>query len=126
MQEKIVEILIKRGNELLKQPYKKIDFTKNPEADDLLNNLEEFPHAFVLAYVMDRQMRAEKAWLIPYKIFEEIDSFEFPKLLELTLEQIKEIFKRKNLHRFNDIMAENFYLAIQKIHKQYDNDAFNI
>ena len=34
--EKIVEILIKRGNELLKQPYKKIEFTKNPEANNLL------------------------------------------------------------------------------------------
>jgi endonuclease-3 len=60
-QEKIVGILIQRGNELLKQPYKKIEFTENPEADDLLNNLEEFPHAFALACVMDRQVRAERA-----------------------------------------------------------------
>ena len=35
-----------------------MEFTKNPEADNLLNNLKEFPHAFVLACVMDRQWGA--------------------------------------------------------------------
>ena len=59
-QEKIVEILIQEGNRLLNQPYEKIEFSKNLEADDLLNNLREFPHAFVLACVMDRQIRAER------------------------------------------------------------------
>jgi len=45
----IIEILIKRGEELLKQPYKKIEFTGNPKADDLLNDLKNFPYIFVLA-----------------------------------------------------------------------------
>ena len=124
--EKIVEILIKRGNELLKQPYKKIEFTKNPEANDLLNNLKEFPHAFVLACVMDRQIPAERAWLIPYKISKVIGGFEFSKLLNLHLNKIKELFQRNNLHRFNEIMAENFYLAIQKIHLKYNDNASKI
>jgi len=124
--EKIVEILIRRGKELLEQPFKKIEFTKNSEADNLINNLEEYPHAFVLACVMDRQIKAERAWLIPYEISKEIGGFEFPKLQRLTLEQIKEVFKRKNLHRFNDTMAENFYLAIQRMHTGYKDDASSI
>jgi len=38
-EEKIVNILIEKGNELFKQPYKYIEFTKNKESDKLLNNL---------------------------------------------------------------------------------------
>jgi len=63
--KKIVEILIQKGEELFNQPYKKIKFTKHSEADDLLNNLKDYPHAFVFGCIMDRQMKAEKAWLIP-------------------------------------------------------------
>lgn len=77
IKEEIVKILIKKGNELLKQHYKKIEFTKNSKADNLLNNLTDFPHAFVLACVMDRQIKAERAWLIPYEIYKEISTFEF-------------------------------------------------
>lgn len=125
-EKEVIKILIKKGNELLKQPYKKIEFTGNSKADNLLNNLTDFPHAFVLACVMDRQIKAERAWLIPYKIYKEISTFEFNKLLELTLDNLKEVFKRKNLHRFNKEMAKNFYFAIQKIHGDYNNDVSKI
>lgn len=124
--EKIVNILIEKGNELFKQPYKYIEFTKNEESDKLLNNLQDFPHAFILACVMDRQIKAERAWLIPYGILEEIKSFEFSRLLRVNQEDMIEIFKRKNLHRFNKVMGENFYLAIQKIHNNYRDNASNI
>ena len=124
--EKIVNILIEKGNELFKQPYKFIEFTKNKEPDKLLNNLKDFPHAFFLACVMDRQIKAERAWLIPYGISEEIESFEFSTLLRVNQEDMIEIFKRKSLHRFNKVMGENFYLAIQKIHNNYQDDVSNI
>jgi len=124
--EKIVEILISKGKELFNQPYKKIEFAGRPEADELLNNLKDYPHAFVLACIMDRQIKAERAWLIPYEVSKEIGGFRFYKLLGLNLVQLKKIFRKRNLHRFNDIMAKNFYLAIQKIHENYKDDASNI
>jgi len=124
--KEIAEILIVKGKELFDLPYKKIKFTKNPEADDLLNDLKNYPHAFVLGCIMDRQMKAEKAWIIPYKVFKEIGGSEFSKLLALRQVTIENIFKQNNLHRFNDIMAKYFYLAIQKIHNDYDDNAFNI
>ncbi len=126
IQEQIVKILIEKGNELLKQPYNKLKFTGNHKADHLLSDLENFPHAFVLACIMDRQMKAERAWLIPYEISKEIGGFKFSRLLQLSEEKLTEIFERKNLHRFNDTMAKNFYLGIQKIHSDYNNDASNI
>ena len=125
-QDKIVEILIKRGNELFGLPYEKVKFTENEEADTLLNNLNQFPPAYVLACVMDRRIKAERAWLIPYYISQEIGGFDFDRLLKLDLNSLKEIFKRKSLHRFNDKMAENFYSAIQLIHTKYRDDASNI
>jgi endonuclease III len=124
--EEIVNVLVKRGEALFAQPYQKIDFTRDNKADGLLNDLKNYPHAFVLACVMDRQIRAERAWLIPYEISKEIGGFEFSKLLSLRLNGIKGIFVRKSLHRFNDTMANNFYLAIQRIHENYNNVASNI
>ncbi|MFH1777992.1 MAG: iron-sulfur cluster loop [Candidatus Omnitrophota bacterium] len=126
--EKVIATLINRGNELLKRPYEKIIFARHPKADELLNNIKEFPHAYVLACVMGRQIKAEKAWLIPYRVSEEIGGFEFSRLLKLSddVNKIKNIFNRRTLHRFNDIMAENFCLAVQRIHADYDDNASNI
>jgi len=124
--QEIPGILIERGGELLAQPRSRIDFSRNIGADNLLNDLDNYPHAFVLACVMDRQMRAERAWLIPYEVSKELDGFEFRKLLLLDVNAIKEIFKRKSLHRFNEVMAHNFYLALQRIHTEYHDDASNI
>lgn len=73
--EKIVDILIEKGNDLFKRLYKYIEFTKNNESDKGLNNLKDFPNTFVLACVIDRQIKTEIAWLIPYEISEGIKNF---------------------------------------------------
>ena len=122
----IVDILIQKGTELSQLPYNKVTFTANPEADNLLNDLGEYPHAFVLACVMDRQIKAERAWLIPYSISKEIGGFQFRKLLGTDLDSLREIFKRRSLHRFNEVMAENFYSAIHLIHTKYSDNAANM
>ena len=122
----IVHILIENGNKLLNQPYEKVNFTGDSSADDFLNDIEKFPHAFVLACIMDRQIKAEKAWMIPYKISNEINDFDLSALLQIEANSFKEMFERYRFHRFNNIMAKNFYLAIQKIHKDYNDNASNI
>ncbi len=122
----ITERLIKRGQELLAKPFEPVKFTNNPNADKLLNDLKNFPHAFVLSCVMDRQIKAERAWLIPYHISEEIGGFEFTRLLQKKSGDFIKIFTRQRLHRFNEIMAINFFNAIQLIHKKYDGDASKI
>jgi endonuclease-3 len=124
--DRIAEILIQKGSRLLSLPYEKINFTENAEADNLLNNLDEFPHAFALACIMDRQVEAARAWLIPYEISKELGGFSFSRLLQFNLNRTTTIFRKKKLHRFNAVMAENFYLAVQKIHNDYNDDASSI
>lgn len=124
--EKIVEFLIAEGQALLNQPYKKAEFAGNEEADDMLNDLDKLPHAFVLACIMDRQITAERAWIIPYRFSREINDFSMSTLVKLDLETVKHVFRKRSLHRFNDMMAKNFFLGIQKIHSDYKDDASNI
>jgi len=124
--KEIVKKLLSRGNKLLNQPYKRIQFTKIAEADELLNDLTNHSHAFVLACIMDRQIKAEKAWLIPHRIRLLVGSFEFGKLKELARQEIRDYFRNNNLHRFNVLMADNFYYAIKDIEQKYDGFAANI
>jgi endonuclease-3 len=124
--DNIVSTLIQIGDDLFKKPYEKQKFTGNSDADNLLNDLRNYPHAFVLACIMDRQIRAEKAWMIPYEIKIEIGTFKLSQLLSLNLNKIKKIFIKRKLHRFNETMANNFYLGIREIHDVYEDKASKI
>ncbi len=130
MRYQIAEILIERGYQLISKTYGEIK-TGNSYADDLLNDLTNYPHAFVLGCIMDRQIKAEKAFLIPYEISEIMKAkgygdFTVDNILKFGLENIKNAFLTKNLHRFNSKMAENFYYATVKIKKDYGGDASRI
>jgi len=125
-QEKAISVLIKKGENLLDKPRQRTLFTGDKDADNLLNDIKDYPHAYVLACIMDRQIKAERAWAIPYKVSKEIGGFEFSKLRSLTPDKVNLIFKTHNMHRFNEEMANNFYLAIQKIHNGYGDDVSRI
>ena len=92
-----------------------IPFVNDIEQDEFLNDIENTPHAFVLACLMDRQIKAERAWSIPFSIKEIVGSFNIDDLASISLEEYKNIFNRNILHRFNEIMAEVFYSAVQDI-----------
>ena len=61
----ITSLLIEHGERVFSGPKEFVDFTQIREADELLNDLNGHPHAYVLACVMDRQIKAEKAWGSP-------------------------------------------------------------
>lgn len=85
MKEKLIrDRQVEHGHALFTAPKQLIEFTGVAEADTLLNNLTEYPYAFVLACVMDRQIRAEKAWLIPFNISEKLNGFFMKKLCHLS------------------------------------------
>lgn len=127
MEKPIRDRLVEHGLNLFRAPKQFIYFTREPQADALLNDLRHHPHAFVLACVMDRQFKAEKAWTIPQRISEKIGGFSMDALAMLSLEDVKHLMtKPLPLHRFVNIMAVHFYEAVQRIKAEYTGDAGRI
>ncbi len=123
----IIKRLVEKGEKLFEAEKSFLKFTGIKEADELLNDITNYPHAFALACVMDRQIRAELAWVIPYRLFEKLGHFDLPKLANLSLSQVQELMtKPESLHRFPEEMSNNLYQAIQRIKKEYDGDASGI
>ncbi len=119
--------LVEHGQELFRAPKQLIQFTSEPQVDALLNDLTDHPHAFVLACVMDRQVKAERAWLIPHRISEKIGGFSMQALGALSREDVNRLMREPEpLHRFVDTMAENFHSAVQRIKTDYAGNAARI
>lgn len=120
-------ILVTLGkNRFLNPERGSIELAKDKVQNDFLNDLENNPHAFVLACLMDRQITAERAWTIPYRVKEIVGSFDINDLAKVSLEEYKGIFTRNSFHRFNDMMADIFYNAVQDIKHKYDGDVSSI
>ncbi|MCK9305532.1 MAG: hypothetical protein M0P27_09065 [Bacteroidales bacterium] len=126
-ENQIRDRLVEHGELLFKAPYEFVRFTKNDGADRLLNDLVAYPHAFVLASVMDRQIKAERAWLIPFRFLEKLGSFSMETLVQQSESNIQRLMsKPEPLHRFVEIMSACFFKAVQRIAEQYDSDASRI
>ncbi len=120
-------LLVKIAKAKFEDPIRNsVHLVDDKSANDFLNDIENYPHAYVLACCMDRQTKAERAWMIPVKIKEILGSFDFDVLQEKTLDEWKQLFNDYSLHRFNDTMAEVFFYAIQTIKTEYNGDASKI
>lgn len=123
----IKDRLVRKGLEIFDSPPELVDFTGHEKADFLLNDLDNSPHAYVLACIMDRQMKAERAWMIPYLILEKTGSFAFDFLLSLSQEEIYKLMTEPSpLHRFPKEMSLNFHKAIEFINNKYAGNAAKI
>lgn len=121
----ITSLLIEHGQLIFSGPQEFIEFTQIREADELLNDLQGHPHAYVLACVMDRQIRAERAWVIPFRFAQKLGTLAFSRLAALTLDEIRELM-REPLHRFPERMSNNFHAAVGLIEKKYGGNAAKI
>ena len=128
MNEKAIsDRLVEHGKTLFRAPKQPIQFTKVAEADALLNDLDEHPHAFVLAAVMHRRVKAEKAWLIPHRISEKLGGFSMEALSELSRADVSRLMSHPEpLHRFVEKMSGFFHSAVQLISSQYAGNAAHI
>ena len=76
---------------------------------------------------MNRQIKAEITWLVPYRFQARLGSFEFTSLIALSQKQIVRVFvQRPPLHRLKLNMAEIFFSAIRRIREEYAGDASRI
>lgn len=126
MESAIAAALVKRGQQLFDAEPGPVEFSKHPDADALLNDLTNHPHAFVLACVMDRQIKAERAWAIPHLVAQELGGFSLEHLSGLSVEEIRRLFAKLSLHRFPDTMSQAFHAAIERIATTYGGNAARI
>jgi endonuclease-3 len=126
-EKRIRDRLVEHGDALFRAPPEFVQFTQNDAADRLLNDLNHHPHAFVLASVMVRQIKAERAWLIPYRFLEKLGSFTMKTLLEQSESDVRRLMSEPEaLHRFVDIMSSCFFKAVRRIADHYESDASRI
>lgn len=124
---RIAEVLMAKGWEFFRSPRQLVAFTGNHEADLVLNDLDRTPHAYVIACVMDRQVKAELAWLVPYRLSSRLGGFEFERLRPLSLEDVTRLMgEPEPLHRFPVIMAAHLHAAIRTIQREYEGNAARI
>ena len=120
-------ILVKLGKErYVKRSEEVIHFLSDNKANTLINDIKNYPHAFVLACLMDRQIKAERAWSIPNDLRLILGSFNIENLYSISLRDYIDIFESNKLHRFNSVMAEVFYNCIHRIVEVYDGDVSRI
>jgi len=128
MNTRIRDTLVARGTRIFAESHRRsVPFTGNADADRLLNDLEGHSHLFVLAALMDRQIRADRAWIIPFTIGQRIRDVSMRGFARLRPGTIRRHMTNPHpLHRFPDEMARTFHEGVQRIVRQYDGDASHI
>lgn len=86
-------------------------------------DLSKYSHLFVLGCIMDKQIKAEVSWRIPYQVCSFLGTFEMCNLVKFPRETIQNCFLQNNFHRFTNKLGNEFYEAIQNIHNNYQDDA---
>lgn len=125
--EKLVELAKEANKEY--ESKKDLHYTKDEAVNKGLCDINNRPYLFVLACIMDRQIPAERAWVIPHKVCEHFKAKNFNDLANICEKRGDEItafFVENGLHRYNEIMAQNFMSAVQRIKEEYGGDASKI
>ncbi len=124
----IVNSLVRNGTEMLKAGRGPVRFTPREDHNEILNNLEAYPHLFVLGAQMDRGIESALAWEVPLRVHQELGlkSFEFEAFRQPAIEDLVQVFIRTGLHRYPAKMARIFFNTLEHIATDYDGDAHRI
>ena len=94
-------------------------------AHTLVNDLERYPHAFVLGCIADRQTQADIAWSLPHAIRQAAGDFEFETLAGLRKSAWSAVLASSG-HRLATEMERLLPSAIRYIGERYGGDAARI
>ena len=127
-QDKIVQILLEESYKTYRAKRKHlVDLADMDAANQLVNDLDKNPHAFVIACILDRQISAERAWSAPYVLKQRLNGFDFTYLESLSKQQIYNAMTRPiPIHRFNKDMSFYIFSGIQRIKNSYESNDANI
>lgn len=88
-----------------------------------LKTYKKYPHFFVIGCLMDRQIKANNAWSIPYAIEQQLGTPDIMEWNKCSAKKIFTIFKKHTKHRFKENMADVFCEAVKRIVDIYEGDA---
>jgi hypothetical protein len=127
MDTRLRDRLLLDGRRRLEGPADPVAFTREPGADRLLNDLEDHPHAFLLASLGLRQIKPERAWLLPYLVRERLGSFEMEALTPLS--EADWLALLRNVDRQNRTpvtTARSMHRGVTRIEASYGGDASRV
>jgi endonuclease III len=125
--EPILDFFVEEGKKFFDAPRKPIQFTDDETANALVNDIENTPHAFFVACLMDTQIKAEKAWRVPLELKQRMGNFRFETLKAKSCEELEFLMSTPTcLHRYVANKSLYLYEAIQRIDAQYGGWAANL
>lgn len=113
------------GTDSIKREYGVSGINVEDDARDLVNDLERYPHAFVLACIADRQTISDIAWGLPHAIRKAASGFKVDTLLGLEQSVWASVLKSSS-HRLATQMERLLPAAIRHIRDGYGGDASRI
>ena len=124
----VISYLIQNGRDHLMHSRKMVAFTGVDEVDSVLNNIENYPHIFLLGAQMDRGIESKVAWEIPYQIYQfaGLKTLEFVDYRKPAIEDLVKVFIGNNLHRYPAKMARIFHNTLEHIESAYEGDASRV
>ena len=122
----LTQKLVELGYQALEEGKKKTtSFGIPEEVQEWFTDLDKRPHLFLLACIANRQIKAEKAWSIPYNMHLLFNDVDFESLEKLKSKDWLKLTKQIG-HRFPEKTAYSLELAIKHIRTQYDGNAANV
>ena len=121
----IVSRLKRFGAESLEPAYGVCGIDVEPAAHALVNDLERYPHAFVLACIADRQTKSDIAWSLPLAIRKAAGGFDLDTLLRLPKEEWASVLASSG-HWLGTEMARLLPAALRHVRDRYGGDASRI
>lgn len=116
--------LVSDGHAVLDGPPTPLTYTSDVDANSLVRDIIQFPHAFVIMCLMERGGNSNTAALVPYRLMKALGTFAIEDLVQLTEAECADLFAGPPpLHRWHPKMARVFHLAVQRISSAYDGDA---
>ncbi len=98
--------------------------TSDTDANQLL---ADNPFAFLLAVIADYGVPAERAWLLPQKLRQNLKHLNPRSIASMPPEQLGNALRQiPSGHRFPNMLAKFFVSAAQKVVSEYDGDAIGI
>ena len=113
--ERLINRLVEEGNSALAQARQPAEFAYDPDADAILNDLEQYPQAFVLACLCDRQGTARQAWMVPLRLLERFRTLDIGELAQRSTSDWERVVRQPTpIHRMPEKMAVVLERGVQR------------